>query len=86
MTTAEKEELVMLLEERTLSNFERRKKRLEAIPLKVVCEAFELIHRGMPVTLEHFVALNLGFLPGERGALEEKVNTAINEPGLRALG
>jgi len=73
MTNAKMEELVMLLEERKLSNFERRKRRLQAIPLNVVIEAFSQAKRGLPLTTEQFAAINLGFLPGEREALEEKM-------------
>jgi hypothetical protein len=39
MTHALKGELVRLLEVRTMSNFERRKRRLQSIPLDVLAEA-----------------------------------------------
>jgi len=73
MTNAKAQELIMLLEERKLSNFERRQRRLQAIPLTVVTEAFKQADRGLPLTAEQYAALNLGFLPGERETLEERM-------------
>ncbi len=66
MTSALKQELVRLLEARALSNFERRKRRLQAIPLDVVAQALARARRGLPLTTEEYIAVNLGFLPGER--------------------
>ena len=58
-------DLAMLLEERTKSNWERRKRRLELIPLEGVAVAIERARKGLPLTLEQYVVANLGFLPGE---------------------
>lgn len=63
--TAFRIELLRLLEERTLSNWDRRKRRLERVPLDVAAEALIKARRGEPLTEEEFIAANLGFLPGE---------------------
>jgi hypothetical protein len=63
MTDSEKRELVKLLEYQTLSDFERRKRRLLAIPLSVVPEALERARKGLPLSTEQYIAANLGFLP-----------------------
>ena len=62
-----REELVMLLEERTLSHFERRRRRrrLQTIRPDVRVPALQRARTGKPLTLEEYVAVNLGFLPGE---------------------
>ena len=65
MNHALKEELVRLLEVRTMSDFERRKHRLERIPLDVVPEALSRARQGLPLTAEQYIASHLGFLPGE---------------------
>jgi hypothetical protein len=70
MTRALKEELAYLLEVRTMSSFERRKRRLQSIPLDVVPEALTRARKGLPLTTEQYIASHLGFLPGER---EEEV-------------
>ena len=67
MTDSEKRELVKLLEYRTLSDFDRRKRRLQAIPLDVVGEAIERARKGLPLTTEQYIAANLGFLPPRKG-------------------
>ena len=58
-------ELVMLLEERMLSNWERRKRRLERIPAAVAAEGMMKAQKGEPLTLEEYIGANLGFVPGE---------------------
>ncbi len=63
MTEGEKRELATLLEYRSLSDFERRKRRLLAIPLGVVPEALERARKGLPLTTEQYIASHLGFLP-----------------------
>ena len=63
MTGAEKRELASLLEYRALSDFERRKRRLLAIPFTVVIEAFERDREGLPLSTEQYIASHLGFLP-----------------------
>lgn len=65
MTYMEKVELVSLLQERTLSNFERRKRRLEGIPLDITAEALIKARDGEPLTEQEYIASHLGFLPGE---------------------
>ena len=65
-------ELVMLLQERTLSNFERRKRRLQRIPMDVVVSGVTKARKGEPLTREEYVASHLGFLPGERERLERR--------------
>ena len=61
----------MLLEERTLSHRERRQRRLRRIPGPVVMAApekgWQHRHRSDPLTLtrDEYVALSLGWLPGE---------------------
>jgi hypothetical protein len=64
-------ELAMLLEEATLSNFERRKRRLKRIPLDVVMSGLLKISRdkGEPLALEEFIGTHAGFLSGERERL-----------------
>ena len=66
-----KAELMMLLQERTLSNWDRRHRRLLRIPMDVVGRAVGKAFRREPLTLEEFIAANLGFLPGERERLEQ---------------
>ena len=65
MTDSEKRELIHLLEYRTLSDFERRKRRLQAIPMSIVGDAIERAHKSLPLTTEQYIAVNLGFLPGQ---------------------
>ena len=69
-----KRELVRVLEVRVLSNFERRKRRLQAIPLDGLAEAIEKARKGLPLTPDQYILANLGFLPGEREKLEQKSN------------
>jgi hypothetical protein len=69
VTDSEKRELVKLLEYRTLSDFERRKRRLLAIPLSVVTEALERARKGLPLSTEQYIAANLGCLPPHPGKL-----------------
>lgn len=54
MTRAEKQELASLLEYRALSDYERRKRRLLAIPVSVVAEALERARKGLPLTTEQY--------------------------------
>ena len=61
-----RQELAMLLQQRTLSNWERRKRRLQRIPMDVVLLGVAKARKGEPLTLEEYVASHLGFLPGER--------------------
>lgn len=63
MSESEKRELARLLEYRTLLDFQRRKRRLLAIPLSVVPEALERARKGLPLTTEQYIAANLGRLP-----------------------
>jgi hypothetical protein len=63
-------ELVMVLQERSFSNWERRKRRLERIPLEVAAEGMIKAMKGQPLTLEEYIGANLGFLPGERERIE----------------
>jgi hypothetical protein len=58
-------ELVMLLQERALSNWERRKRRLERIPPTVAAAGLIKARKGEPLTLEEYIRASLGFLPGE---------------------
>lgn len=66
-----KSELVRLLEERSLSHPERRQRRLRRIPGPVITAALEKSwqHCGSPdpltLTRDEYVALSLGWLPGE---------------------
>lgn len=60
-----KAELLALLQERTLTHWERRKRRLERIPIEVVVTAVVRCRKGLPLTVEQYVASHLGFLPGE---------------------
>jgi hypothetical protein len=77
MTHALKEELVRLLEVRTMSNFERRKRRLQSIPLDVLPEALRRARDGLPLTTEQYIASHLGFLPGEmEEELQRKAKSA----------
>jgi hypothetical protein len=71
MTHEERVELAMLLEESTLSNWERRKRRLERIFPAVHAEALIKARKGEPLTEQEFIAANLGFLPGELPNVEE---------------
>ena len=63
MTDSEKRELVRLLEYRALSDFEKRKRRLLAIPVSVAAEALIRARKTLPLTTEQYIAVNLGFLP-----------------------
>ena len=65
-----RELLLRLFEFRGLSPFERRKRRLQSIPLDVAAKALENARKGLPLSTEQYIAANLGFLPGEREALE----------------
>jgi hypothetical protein len=65
-----KHELVRLLQEITLSNWERRKRRLEGIPPEVAAQGMIKAMKGQPLTLEEYIGANLGFLPGERERIE----------------
>jgi hypothetical protein len=65
MTRDLKEELVRLLEVRTMSSFERRKRRLQSIPLDVVTEALTRARDGLSLNTEQYIASHLGFLPAE---------------------
>ena len=67
-----KSELVTLLEERTRSHFERRRRRLQRIPLSVVPVALEKDRKGEPLTLQEYIASHLGFMPGELERLEQE--------------
>ena len=58
-------ELVRLLEEGTLSNWERRKQRVKRIPLDVAAGALIKARKGEPLTEQEYIASHLGFLPGE---------------------
>jgi hypothetical protein len=62
-----REELVTLLEERTLSHFERRKRRLQRIPWPVRVSALRKgRERDQRVTREEWIVLHLGWVPEER--------------------
>ena len=63
-------ELALLLQERTLSNWERRKRRLERIPPDVAAAGMIKARKGEPLTLEEYIGANLGFLPGELRRLD----------------
>ena len=58
-------ELVRLLEEGTLSNWERRKQRVKRIPLNVAAAGLIKARKGEPLTEQEYIASHLGFLPGE---------------------
>ena len=66
-----KAELMMLLQERTLSNWDRRHRRLLRIPMDVVGRAVGKAFRREPLTLEEYIASHLGFLPGELQSMRE---------------
>ena len=62
-----REELVTLLEERTLSHFERRKRRLQRIPWPVTLSAIRKGWAGdKRVTREEWIVLHAGWIPEER--------------------
>jgi hypothetical protein len=63
MKREDKLELLRLLEERALSDWVRRRRRLERIPLDVVAEALERDRKSLTLTTEQYVASHLGFLP-----------------------
>ena len=60
-----RQELIILLEERTLSMRERRKRRLKAIGVRGLAAAIEKARKGQPLTLREYAIASLGFLPGE---------------------
>jgi len=62
---AYKLELAALLQERTLSNWERRKQRVKRIPLDVAAGALIKARKGEPLTEQEYIASHLGFVPGE---------------------
>jgi len=65
-------ELVTLLEERTLSHRERRKRRLQQIPGPVTMAALEKMwnHRDrqepLPLTRDEYIVISFGWLPEEQ--------------------
>jgi hypothetical protein len=62
-----REELVTLLEERTLSHFERRKRRLQRTPWPVTVSALRKSWaRDKRVTREEWIVLHVGWAPEER--------------------
>ena len=65
MTGSEKIELMQLLEERALSDFERRRRRLLAIPVERVGPAVRKAREETPLTREEFIVVNFGSLPEE---------------------
>jgi hypothetical protein len=66
-----RQELAALLEERTLSNWERRKRRLRLIPTEAIVSGLLKARKGEPQTLEEYIGSHLGFLPGERERIEK---------------
>jgi len=72
-----RKELVMLLEERTLSHFERRKRRMQRIPMSVVVSAITKGRKrgrtpgsnDRPLTREEWIVLYAGWVPEEREQL-----------------
>lgn len=78
MTYALKEELVRLLEVRTMSNFERRRRRLQSIPLDVLPEALNRAREGLPLTTKRYIASHLGFLPGEMDEVQPQKAKALS--------
>jgi hypothetical protein len=70
MPVAPRSELVMLLEERTLSHGERRKRRLQRIPWPVRMSALEKgWKRDKRLTREEWIVLHWGWVPEEREQL-----------------
>jgi len=65
MTESEKIELMQLLEERALSDFERRRRRLLAIPVERVGPAIRKAREETLLSREEFIVVNFGFLPKE---------------------
>ena len=65
MSPEEKQELMELLEVRTLSNFEKRKRRLQQVPTESIADAINRARRGLPLTRQQFIATHLGFTPEE---------------------
>jgi hypothetical protein len=72
MTDSDKRELIRLLEYRALSDFERRKRRLQSIPLDVLPEALDRARDGLPLTTEQYIVSHLGFLPGEMEEVQRR--------------
>ena len=79
-------ELVALLQERTLSNWERRKRRLERIPLDVAATGMIKARKGEPLTEEEYIGANLGFLPGETVPKVEDCRRQERKKGSSASG
>lgn len=79
-----RQELAALLEERTLSLWERRGRRLKCIPPDVVYSGISKARKREPLTLAEFVASHLGFLPDEYRAsvleYERRVAAERHEP------
>ena len=65
MTESKKSELMQLLEERALSDFERRRRRLLSIPTERVGPALRKAREETPLTREEFIVVNFGSLPEE---------------------
>ncbi len=80
MKKEEKLELLRLLEERTLSDWARRKRRLERIPLSSVAEALERDRKGLPLTTEQYIASHLGFLPPHSSSKRYQPSQSRNQP------
>jgi len=60
-----REELVMLLEERTLPPLREAPATVQTIRPDVRVPALQKARTGKPLSLEEYAAVNLGFLPGE---------------------
>ncbi|NDQ55467.1 MAG: hypothetical protein GZ088_00170 [Acidipila sp.] len=67
MTEQERWELATLLEERTLSNFERRRRRFNAASQSAsFATAITKARKKLPLTVDEYVLSHVGFLPGEK--------------------
>lgn len=78
MNFDEKIELIQLLEERTLSDFERRKRRMRAAESRLwgvdgksqpilsgLAELWAKTRKRQPLTRDEYIVVNFGLLPGE---------------------
>ena len=72
MDSDEKRELLQILEERTMSDWHRRRRRLLAAEARLremgnfnLADIVERARSGKPLTTDQFIVANFGFLPGE---------------------
>ena len=81
----QKVELVTLLEERLLSNFERRRRRMQAAwdrlkeSGRMLAWAVEKDRKHGDLSIDEYLVTHLGFRPAEREQLEEESKQSASQ-------